>query len=118
MKLINVDTHQEYELDTIELFQKLVDYKYGMAYPIIERIMSWFPLISHFYIDETTNNITIDFNTGVSIATKSIGLLGILQECADKLSLSELEADDTTTPAYRYESGIDIQDGVFIKEEL
>ena len=117
MKLINVDTHQEYELDTIELFQKLVDYKYGMAYPIIEHIMSWFPLITHFCIDETTNNVTIIFNTGVSIATKSTGLLGILQECAEELSASELEADDTTTLLHRYEPGIDIQEGVFIKEE-
>lgn len=117
MKLINTDTHQEYELDTIKLFQKLVDYKYAMAYPIIERIMSWFPLITCFCIDETTNKITITFNTGVSIATRSVGLLGILQECAEVLSASELKADDTTTFAHKYETGIDIQEGIFIEEE-
>ena len=70
-----------------------------------------------FCIDETTNNITITFNTGVSISTKSIGLLAILQECSEKLSASELEVDDTTTLAHKYEPGIDIQEGVFIKEE-
>lgn len=92
MKIINTDTLKEYEVDTIKLFQKLVDYKYTDY--LLKYTITFYPLITCFYINNHTNEpggeVTVKFNTDVTICDSSF-LQYILTDDINEIILNDEE---------------------------
>lgn len=116
MKIINTDTLKEYEVDTIKLFQKLVDYKYTDY--LLKYTISFYPLITCFYINNHTNGpggeVTVKFNTNVTICDSSF-LKYIITDYIDEIILNDEKdiKNNNYSDSIKHNT-IDIEDGVFL----